>query len=599
MATVVLTAVGSVFGPIGAAIGALAGQAIDAAIFAPVGREGPRIVDLRVQTSSFGTQIPRLFGKMRVAGTVIWATDLIESTQTSGGGKGKPSVTTYTYSASFAVALSSRPIARIGRIWADGNLLRGNAGDFKSGVGAFRVHKGAAGQQIDPLIAADRGVDRSPAHRGLAYAVFEGLNLADFGNRIPSLTFEIFSDEGDVSVAAIAADVTDGLSTAVAGDSDVPAVAGYAAGGENAGNALQPLLDGYALLVRPIGEAVALTASVPQNLVHRAEDDIVVARGEALPGRTIERAPVESAPRRLSVRHYDPARDYQAGTQSAERPGGMGQKEMQVDLPATLGAVDAQGRAADLLRRQLLGRRRVAIARGWDALLLAPGDVIAVEQQGGGWRVETVEWEGMAVKLALSAVPTRPVSLPGTADGGSAVLQRDKIVGPTSLMIVETPQLRDGLVHAPQLFVAASGRDRGWRGAAILLEDEAGGYSPIGSIRRGAAMGVTRTVLAAGTARMFDSQSTVDIELYDADAVLVPASDAMLLNGANACMIEQELVQFGTVTPLGGQQYRLGRLLRGRRGTEVQMAGHAIGQAFLLLDAETLLPFPEDQAVGR
>ncbi|MET0138169.1 MAG: phage tail protein, partial [Sphingobium sp.] len=448
MATVVLTAVGSVFGPIGAAIGALAGQAIDASIFAPAGREGPRIVDLRVQTSSFGTQIPRLFGKMRVAGTVIWATDLIESTQTSGGGKGKPSVTTYTYSASFAVALSSRPIARIGRIWADGNLLRGEAGDFKSGIGAFRVHKGAAGQQIDPLIAADRGVDRSPAHRGLAYAVFEGLNLADFGNRIPSLTFELFGDEGDVSVAAIAADVTDGLSTAVAGDSDVPAVAGYAAGGENAGNALQPLLDGYALLVRPMGEAVALTASVPQNLLLRAEDDIVVARGEALPGRTIERVPVESVPRRLSVRHYDPARDYQAGTQSAERPGGMGQKEMQVDLPATLGAVDAQGRAADLLRRQLLGRRRVAIARGWDALLLAPGDVIAVEQQGGGWRVETVEWEGMAVKLALSAVPTRPVSLPGTADGGSAVLRRDKIVGPTSLMIVETPQLRDGLVHA-------------------------------------------------------------------------------------------------------------------------------------------------------
>ena len=52
---------------------------------------------------------------------------------TQGGGKGKPKVTTYSYTASFAVALASRPIAGIGRIWADGNLLRGAAGDLKTG----------------------------------------------------------------------------------------------------------------------------------------------------------------------------------------------------------------------------------------------------------------------------------------------------------------------------------------------------------------------------------------------------------------------------------------------------------------------------------
>jgi uncharacterized membrane protein len=55
MATIILTAVGgAVGGPIGAAIGAVAGQAIDARLFAPRARQGPRLSDLAVQTSSYG-----------------------------------------------------------------------------------------------------------------------------------------------------------------------------------------------------------------------------------------------------------------------------------------------------------------------------------------------------------------------------------------------------------------------------------------------------------------------------------------------------------------------------------------------------------------
>ncbi len=84
MATLVFTVIGMALGgPIGGAIGALAGQALDAQIFKPKGRTGPRLADLDVQTSRYGAQVPRIFGRMRVAGTVIWATDLRESSSTS------------------------------------------------------------------------------------------------------------------------------------------------------------------------------------------------------------------------------------------------------------------------------------------------------------------------------------------------------------------------------------------------------------------------------------------------------------------------------------------------------------------------------------
>src|SRR6185436_12632447 len=109
MATLVLTAVGSAIGgPIGGAIGSIAGQIIDREVlFAPKPVHGARLADLAVQISSYGAAIPRIFGTMRVAGTVIWSTDLVER-RSSSGGKGRPKTVSYTYSASFAVALSAR-----------------------------------------------------------------------------------------------------------------------------------------------------------------------------------------------------------------------------------------------------------------------------------------------------------------------------------------------------------------------------------------------------------------------------------------------------------------------------------------------------------
>src|ERR1051325_1331258 len=99
MATLILTTVGgAIGGPVGAALGGLLGRAIDRAALKPKGRQGPRLDELKVQTSSYGTPIPQIFGTMRVAGTVVWATDLKETRSKQGGGKGQPSTTTYSYS---------------------------------------------------------------------------------------------------------------------------------------------------------------------------------------------------------------------------------------------------------------------------------------------------------------------------------------------------------------------------------------------------------------------------------------------------------------------------------------------------------------------
>ncbi|MDQ1229321.1 hypothetical protein [Sphingomonas sp. SORGH_AS_0879] len=226
MATLVLGTVGrALLGPVGGAIGALIGNRVDHAVLGSPRRQGPRLAELSVQTSSYGTQVPAIFGTMRVAGPVIWATDLVESRGISGGGKGRPSTESYSYSANFAVALSGRTIRRVGRIWADGRLLRGEAGDFKVATG-FRLHTGTEDQPVDPLIASVEGA-RASAFRGIAYAVFEGLALAEFGNRIPQLTFEVEADAASLSCGTIA----QALSPWVRAGDDGTMVGGFAASG--------------------------------------------------------------------------------------------------------------------------------------------------------------------------------------------------------------------------------------------------------------------------------------------------------------------------------------------------------------------------------
>jgi len=154
-------------------------------VFTPI-QDGPRQSALQLQTSTEGAPIPLVYGRMRLAGQVIWAARFKESAQvrSNGGGKGGPKVREYAYSLSFAVALCEGPISGIGRVWANGEPLE------TAGL-VMRVHQGSEDQAPDPLIEAIEGAGDAPAYRGLAYVVFEDLPLGEYGDRIPALSFEV------------------------------------------------------------------------------------------------------------------------------------------------------------------------------------------------------------------------------------------------------------------------------------------------------------------------------------------------------------------------------------------------------------------------
>lgn len=195
MAQVILSSVGqAVGGPIGSAIGSVIGGYIDRQAIAslmPARQLGPRIPELRIQSTGEGQPIPAVFGRARIAGQLIWAARFKERRieHRTGGGKGGggQKVVEYRYSLSFAVGLCEGPIDGVGRVWADGKPMD------MSGV-VMRVHTGAEDQTPDALIEAVEG--EAPAYRGLAYVVFEDLPLEPFGNRPPQLNFEVFRRPG-------------------------------------------------------------------------------------------------------------------------------------------------------------------------------------------------------------------------------------------------------------------------------------------------------------------------------------------------------------------------------------------------------------------
>ncbi|GAM98869.1 genetransfer agent host specificity protein [alpha proteobacterium U9-1i] len=189
LAPAALRTLGSALGRVG---GAMLGRSIDQRLFGETARyEGARLTDLHVQSSTEGASMPAVFGRVRIAGQVIWAARFKEHAETSevsgGGGKGgapRATRTDYRYTISFAVGLCEGEVSYIGRAWANGEAF-----DL-SGV-TWRLHKGAEDQAPDALIEAIEGAEQAPAYRGLAYIVFEDLPLDQFGATIPQLSFEV------------------------------------------------------------------------------------------------------------------------------------------------------------------------------------------------------------------------------------------------------------------------------------------------------------------------------------------------------------------------------------------------------------------------
>ena len=579
MATLILGSIGRVIaGPLGGIVGTLLGGKLDRAVFGSGKAQGPRLANLAVQSAAYGEPLTRIYGRMRVAGNVVWTAGIKVSQQRAGSAKGGTATNTNSYSSSFAVVVAGRAITRVERIWADGKVLRAADGTFNFPA-TVRVHLGTEATMVDPLIAAAEGVGNTPAYRGRPLVVFENLPLADYGNRIPLLTFEVVADDAAVGVETIATDLGGGQ---LGGDGAFPTVAGFAAA--HGGTIRQALTtlgalaelnlhdDGSGLRIG--GRAAPVT--IPAAALGATDKTAVT------PQITETRGPDAGVPDAVWLSYSDTDRDYQTGIQAATRRTPVLRLD-QRDLTIAAKASDVKMLAVGALRRAIAARTTARLAVPWRYAAIGPGNVVFAGDDPVPWRVTQRTISGALIDLDLERVAGVAVALSPT-DAGRYYAAGDAPHGATIFAVLDIPALPGVLPTAPQLLLAAGGASSGWRRADILISRDGGeSYAIAASVGSPATLGTVRGVLPPGTTLRWDRQSILEIELIN-DSDLQSTSEAAVLAGANLAAVGDELIQFAIAEAIGPRRFRLSVLLRGRRGSESAVAGHNAGERFVMLD---------------
>lgn len=585
MASVLLTTLGQALGgPLGGALGAVAGSGVDQ-VLRGSSRAFP---DLRVQTASYGDVFPRIYGRTRVSGVVVWASGM----RRGGGGKGGQGGTD-GFVTSLAVAISSRPIRDVARIWADGREIRNSKGEFSAPV-TIRVHRGLQGQQADPLIVAFEGVHAAPGYQGLALVVFEDFPVSAYGNRIPAFSFEVVADEEPL----LEEWVHDLLSPIPFRPTDPHGrclARGFAASGKDLRANAQDLInfmgldlawqDGFWTLpgtprvwTLPLGDLIEDFGDGPD------------------PGASARTTDYEGRPSRCEIMYLDPERDFQNGIQHSDS--GRHGREMVLGLPVAATAAEARRLAEWQLKRKECASERLALRLPWKWAGVLPGHHVRLLPRDAVWRVEDRVVRPDRIELNCVRVMERHEFPEFAADPGRPLLVPAVPVPRTELMAFETisPLWPS---RADEIIVVAAG-SAGWRGARLQWR-VAGTVDDIflGHVSTSPPAGELLTELGEGFAGVWDWRSELLLQSMDDANLLQSRPPGAVLQGANLVLVGSELIQFQEVG-VGPQGMMVVRgLLRGAHGTEA--IPHAPGETWVLLSpaANVRIPLQADWAGGE
>lgn len=606
------TALGATFGPLGAKvggfIGATLGGMIDNQLF-PTKQEGPRLDDLSVQSSAYGAILPLIYGpENRATGAVIWSTPLVEHKKTEKqGGKGGPSVSTteYSYTCSFAVALSARTIKRITKVFANGkSIFDVTLPDDTALFTAMRVYLGTETQLPDSLIEASMGVGMTPAFRGTSYVVFEDLQLADFASRIPNMEFFIEADE-TISTETIVSDIIVrcgiDLNTASTHGSRGDCLGFMISGASSGIGAIQPLAMAYNFdVAEDSGQLVCISKDSGIAGIILAESYAGHDGSEDRPQAITWARSVETdLPKSSFIQYYDPALDLQQGSQRDDRQFGNAQNNLSTDLAVTLTADDARRTAQRALWEAWYSRQTATLQTDDRWIGLRVGRQYLFETPAGleGYKImrKTRGVNGV-IDLDVRRQSSGVYSLSTTGAAASVPDNVPRSPGPAELILLDIPLLIDDDAAKPTGFYwGVVGSGPGWRGADVYRAlDISSAYNLFGTSGSEAKAGDCDTTLAPwimeSGADVWDTVSTVKVTLRRPDMTLESMADDEVLAGANAAYIgpqdghDGELIGFATATYVSPGVYTLSRLLRGRHGTSSDTGGHGPGELFVLLE---------------
>jgi hypothetical protein len=336
----------------------------------------------------------------------------------------------------------------------------------------------------------------------------------------------------------------------------------------------------------PRGQAVAATIPIA--------DLIPQGDGNSRELLTITRRQESELSQTLNVNYLSKGADYQQGTQLAQRQVNEAENASNVTVPIVMTADYARKVADVLLYTEWTERTSYRFALPVKYAYLEPGDVIDIVATSATHRI----------RLQKTALSGQQLRCEGFAEDGSVYNQSnpgggDTIpvqvvpnVGDTTLLLLDIPILQDADDNAGFYLAVDRQENSSWRGATVYRSANTTDYGFLASSPVAATTGKATSVLLAGRTTLWDYQNTVTVELSRTGTLLsAPALD--VLNGANAALLGDEIIQWQTAELIAPKTYRLSKLLRGRRGTEAALGTHALNERFVVLSSGTVQRIPD------
>jgi len=303
-------------------------------------------------------------------------------------------------------------------------------------------------------------------------------------------------------------------------------------------------------------------------------------------------------PRTVEVVYIDAAQDYDQGVQRASRQVGSSLAPLRIDVPVSLSVDKAQQVAWVNLLLAHASKSTVSLALPHSYMALDAADPINVPLSGGETqriRIERVTRARpmLEVEAVLEDAEIYDQTMAGGAPAQGPMQGTPVALSDTVLALIDTSPLRD---EDDALAVyAAMGRDvraEAWPGGVAYKSVDGGSnWDALYSTASSATIGQTIGGLANFTGgNVWDDDSSVSIVL--SSGTLSSATDAGVLAGMNALAIQSgsdwEIVQFVNAELTATNTWRVSRLLRGRKGTERAISGHAPLDRVVLLTASSL-----------
>ncbi|MEK6745499.1 MAG: glycoside hydrolase TIM-barrel-like domain-containing protein [Pseudomonadota bacterium] len=315
------------------------------------------------------------------------------------------------------------------------------------------------------------------------------------------------------------------------------------------------------------------------------EEDIIPDNGELY---KITRTQEIELPKHINVVYLNRLANYQTATQYSQREITGSNERETMDFPLVISDQIAKNIADITLFSDWTERTSYNFDLPIKYAQLDPTDTITLNLNGVVHRMRiTSTYIGTPSMVRISAVSEDVANYDFYNKAGSSnnILLNENISIPqTKLELLDLPLFPSDDNDKSIIRLAGAGLASGWGGAVIYRSDDNGAnYSRFSSIENPAAIGTASTVLASASSAVFDEQNIVTVILLG-NSQPQSVTELAVLNGANAALLGDEIIQFKTATLVSEGKYTLSGLLRGRLGTEWAISGHVAGERFALLD---------------